>query len=349
MYFRADAALLVTLRQGSRHLITRWILSCPDPDLYCAPQRIKSQKHEGNHRKHSSLMKRLFSRRDKDKPPPIAPGLSLIPTTAPLPREDESQSTPTSKINGLLAPSAPGMSRRKSSFFLSVLSSSKTMNPSSQSGSDNGSAPPTSRSISGCSDTSSSYMSTPTDEQITPYASETGVDTKTWQSWMGSMTKGKSKKSGATSSSFSNVSRPTVPATVSLAHVSIADESSEDEGSEESTASSWEEIRPEDIVGNHKSRGKKAIRAPGDSGRRQLTPHSKQAQARSVFGGRAVAAPITKQTSQVVLALLAPQDSSVQILLVIPLIPNIIYCITRRIQNISFEEKGHVPSSKQLT
>jgi hypothetical protein len=141
-------------------------------------------------------------------------------------------------------------------------------------------------------------MSTPTDEQITPYVSETGADTKPWQSWMGSMNKIKSKNSGLPSSSFSNVSRPTVPATVSLARVSIADESSEDEKSEESTASSWEQIHPEDVVGNNKSRGRRAIRSPGASGRRQLTPHSKQAQARSVFGGRAVAAPITKQTSK---------------------------------------------------
>jgi len=239
---------------------------------------------------------RLFGRRDKDKTPRNGPVLSPTSVAASLESGEEPQSAIGNKMGGLLAPSTSGMSRKKSSFFLSVLSPSRSAAPSFQSSSENGSAPLTTSSVSGSSDTSSSFASTPNDDPVTPYVSETGTDTRTWQSWMGSISRGKFKSmtTAASSSSFSNVPRSTVPVS-SLARVLIADESSEEGDSEESTVSSSDEKSHD--AKSRKSRARRTIRTPAP-GRQQPTPHLKQAQARSVFGGSAVAVPITKETSR---------------------------------------------------
>lgn len=236
-------------------------------------------------------MKRLFSRREKEKPARSGPVSSSTETSVTVIREEDAHNGTTSKINGLLAPSIPGVARRKSSFFLSVMGSSKPTVQGSQSGSDAGSVPPTSRSISGSSDASSSYVSTPLDERLTPATSQTISETKTWPSWIGSIGKGKSKDSNTLNSLSS---RPTIN---SLNRMHIADESSDDDNeSEESQTSSWDDLNHDpEVIGNRKSRGR--ARTPA-SGRRQLTPHSKQAQARAVFGSRTGAVPITKDTSK---------------------------------------------------
>ena len=239
-------------------------------------------------------MKRLFSRREKDRPARNGPALASTVTSV------QEEDTSTVKTNGLLAPSMPGVTRRKSSFFLTVMGSSKSTIQSSQSGSDAGSLPPTARSISGSSDASSSFMSTPIDERVTPATSQTPSDTKPWPSWIGSISKGKSRETNPPASSFANALRPVIGTTKPPIRTAIPDDTSDDNDdaseSEESHASSWDDLNNDpDVVVNRKSRGRS--RTPA-SGRRQPTPHSKQAQARAVFGTRATAAPITKETSK---------------------------------------------------
>ncbi|KIM25263.1 hypothetical protein M408DRAFT_26452 [Serendipita vermifera MAFF 305830] len=255
-------------------------------------------------------MKRLFTRREKDRPARNGGPVSALTDG---PQNEVNVATTSNKINGHLAPIAePGVARRKSSFFLSVMGSSRNSTSTttvtvqgSQSGSETGSVPPTSRSISGSSDASSSFVSTPLDERLTPATStapsQTISEAKTWPSWMGSIgSKGKSKVVTPLSSfRLTPTTALPVPKMV-VAENSSDDEDNDNDGSEseESQSSSWDDLSndPNLVSANRKSRGR--TRTPA-AGRRQLTPHSKQAQARAVFGNRVGGAvPLTKEASK---------------------------------------------------
>ncbi|KAG8792001.1 hypothetical protein FRC17_008664, partial [Serendipita sp. 399] len=274
-------------------------------------------------------MKRLFGRKEKDKPQRSVESeqpksTSSLPTRAEA--APESVHAKDSASNGLLSIDTPPVTRRKSSFFSTVTrgSSKTTM---STSGSETGSSPATAGSISGSSDASSSAVSTRNDEPAGSRAVETApvptpaVEEKAWPSWMSkSIGKGRAKKQQlqqqlkSTASSFSNLSRSSTSGLGAAFHAIQrgGDNSTNSrrpsnlessEASEASEDSSWDELEDDDdeLDRNSNSAEKmKNFRVPASGRQHRVAPHHQTGQphSRSVFGGNAVGASLTRETSK---------------------------------------------------
>jgi hypothetical protein len=275
-------------------------------------------------------MKRLFVRRDKDRNTPLSsgpPSSSALTPPAPtiVTQSDEyAPETPFRRSNDLAGAAAPSAIQRKASFFMTVRTMSRGTLPSSQSGSEAGSAPLTTSSRSASSDTSSQIGATP-EEGLTvpppplspvnapkPLNSQPTELKPSWSSWVTSIGKKNTIKPKLTTSTSPTTSvfqaaRSTVQTALKGTsrakrkdHAPEGDEDDEededesgsetsDESDDSGESSSWDPKRNDDDItmtsANASSRGRKAKRTPGP-GRRRRTPHSQKqnVQARPVFG-----------------------------------------------------------------
>ncbi|PVG00547.1 hypothetical protein CPB86DRAFT_192777 [Serendipita vermifera] len=267
-------------------------------------------------------MKRLFVRRDKDRNTPLSSGppssSALTPAPIIVTQSDEyAPDAPFRRSNDLAGPTlAPPAAQRKSSFFVSVRSMSRGTLPSSQSGSEAGSAPLTTSSRSASSDTSSQMGATPEEGLVVhppplsplhaskPLTSPSSEQPKpSWSSWVTSIGKKNTVKSKLTTSPTTSVfqaARSTVqtaligPSRAKRKDHAAAGEDDEDdeedegeEGSETSDesddsgeSSSWDGKNDDDTTitsANASSKsGGRKAKRTPGPGRRRRTPHSQK-------------------------------------------------------------------------